>query len=238
MKKTALLATLVLFFAAGASASIVNTAHDLSSSSSATFKSTNVDEICVFCHTPHAASIDVSNAPLWNRPGITALGAEDLYAGSSLSTHSKPETVLAAVNASDAPLCLSCHDGSSMADAILVNPPNYNNAGVALDEDGSGITYSGTGEITGFANLFVDKAGTTTQKLKDDHPIGMNYASVAGDGTGAFHGKAATGLRFFGTDGEIMWCASCHDVHTHDKGKPFLAADNSGSKLCLACHNK
>lgn len=123
MKKTAFLATLVMFFAAGASASIVNTAHDLSSGSDATFRSTNVDEICVFCHTPHAASMDVSNAPLWNRPEITPLVAADLYEGSSLSTHSQPATVLAAVNASDAPLCLSCHDGSSMAAAILVNPP-------------------------------------------------------------------------------------------------------------------
>ncbi|WP_305044173.1 cytochrome c3 family protein [Geoalkalibacter sp.] len=233
MKKVVFWAAGLLFISTQALASISGTAHDLSSGGSAAFRSTNVDEICVFCHTPHAASTQVTNAPLWNRPDAAALVVGDLYQGSSLTTHSLPATVLAAVNASDARLCLSCHDGASMAAAVLVNPPNYNDSGVPMNPDGSEVAYTGTGEITGFANLYRD-----SQKLKDDHPIGMNYESVVTDTTGKFKNKGATGLRFFGAGENIMWCATCHNVHTHDQGEPFLAKGNSGSALCLACHDK
>jgi predicted CXXCH cytochrome family protein len=32
-------------------------------------------------------------------------------------------------------------------------------------------------------------------------------------------------------------CASCHTVHDNSN-VPFLRADNTGSALCLKCHNK
>ncbi|WP_305043175.1 cytochrome c3 family protein [Geoalkalibacter sp.] len=217
MKRVLILATAMAMFAAPAAASIVNTKHDLSSGSLATVKSDNVDELCVFCHTPHAASTTVVNAPLWNRGVSAALVAGDLYDSPSLTAASQPATVVAAVNASDARLCLSCHDGSSMAGG-LVNPSNPEATGQP--------TFSGSAVVTGHTNLF---DGTT--KLTNDHPIGMDYATAQAADSGL---KATPGLRFFSG---VMWCASCHNVHDNTHS-PFLAADNTGSALCLRCHDK
>ena len=216
MRKMLGVAIVLAFWATPAMASILNTAHDLSSSSDATLKSDNQTELCIFCHTPHAASTSVDNAPLWNRSHTpAALEVTDLYDSTTLETDSKPAAVVDAVNASDALLCLSCHDGTSMAGG-LVNPSNA---------DGD-PTFAGGAAISSGANLFDD-----TNMLTNDHPIGMDYATVATDDDGL---NLDPGLRFFGG---IMWCASCHNVHdnTHE---PFLAQDNAASALCLKCHNK
>lgn len=215
MKRVLILAIAMAMFAAPAAASIVDTKHDLSSGSAAALRSNNVDELCVFCHTPHAASTTVVNAPLWNRGVSAALVAGDLYDSPSLTVASQPATVVDAVNASDARLCLSCHDGASMAGG-LVNPSNATGQ----------PTFAGGSTVTGDTNLF---DGTT--KLTNDHPIGMVYATAQGSDTAL---KAAPGLRFFGG---VMWCASCHNVHDNTHS-PFLAADNTGSALCLRCHDK
>ncbi|KIH77925.1 doubled CXXCH domain-containing protein [Geoalkalibacter ferrihydriticus] len=216
MKRVFSLAVALALFATPAAASIRDTPHDLSSSSSATIRSDNVDDLCVFCHTPHAASTSVDNAPLWNRGIGGALDVADLYDSPSLTDASKPAAVLAEINGSDARLCLSCHDGSSMASG-LVNPPG-----------GVQPTFlNGVDTVSGAANLF-----DATNMLTNDHPIGMNYAAAQGDDAGLR--AAPAGIRFF--DG-VMWCASCHDVHSNTH-QPFLAMDNSGSSLCLACHDK
>ncbi|WP_429885405.1 cytochrome c3 family protein [Geoalkalibacter halelectricus] len=205
---------------------IRNSPHDLSSSAThGGVKSDNTAELCVFCHTPHAASTSVDNAPLWNRsyaPG--ELTTAQLYDSGSLSLPSRPSQVLEAVNASDARLCLSCHDGTSMAGG-LVNPPG-----------GIDPTFADGHTVGGSADLFDD-----SNYLTNDHPIGMVYADVVGAKDG-FHADAG-GLRLFqftpeGQSAvEVMWCASCHDVHSN-ANPPFLAASNAASALCLKCHDK
>ena len=42
---------------------VANTVHNLSSSGPGVFKSLTVDQVCVFCHTPHGAQ---PASPLWN----------------------------------------------------------------------------------------------------------------------------------------------------------------------------
>ena len=217
MKRVFSLVVLLALFATSAAATgIRNTPHDLSSSSTATIRSDNVDDLCVFCHTPHAASTSVDNAPLWNRGVSAELLAADLSDSPSLTTASTPAAVVTEVNDSDARLCLSCHDGTSMAGG-LVNPP----AGVQP------TFLNGVATVSGTANLF-----DGTDKLTNDHPIGMVYATAQGEDSGLRASPA--GVRFF--DG-VMWCASCHDVH-NNANAPFLAMNNSGSALCLACHDK
>lgn len=100
----------------------------------------------------------------------------------------------------------------------------------------------------------------TGTNLTDDHPISFSY-------TQAYDEKVAKGqnslnpisvpkgqgLRFFGGNRDQMECSTCHDPHV-DYGmdyngnatgsggntalRPFLVRDNTGSALCLACHNK
>lgn len=206
--------------------SIKNTKHDLSKNSSAAIKSTSddYDEICVFCHTPHTAVAN-DNAPLWNRI-LSVDATTDItkyYNSATIEDATKQALVDDAIIASDAPLCLSCHDGSSLTDA-LKNPPNT--------LTGQAGAPAGLVEITGPANIGVE--------LHDDHPIGMIYDDVvtqspAGEFNASASGKVGS-LNLYTTDG-VMWCSSCHDVHDNDY-MPFLASDNTGSTLCLVCHNK
>lgn len=227
MRKLIVLAGIALTAASAYGAtSIVGSKHDLSSASTATIKSNNYDEVCVFCHTPHGASTSVTNAPLWNRTNVSlaSMVATDLYNSTTLETASKPSTTLANVKTSDAPLCFACHDGASLADG-LVNPANSAN-----NAQPTGMTATSMNT----ANLL-----DGTNSLKNDHPIGMNYsvaaaAEQADTKKQGLKASATTTLNFYNG---IMWCSSCHDVH-NPQYSPFLAADNRNSGLCLTCHQK
>lgn len=225
MRKIPLLALALTLVAsqALAVAPIKNTKHNLSLNGSGTIVSDNYDELCVFCHTPHMADTSVSNAPLWNRGVQTTVGA--LYNSSSLDAESKPSFAGLATEVanSDAPLCLSCHDGSSMAGG-LKNPSNL--AG------GSQPTFGGSSTVTGFTDIL-----DGTNGLRNDHPIGMNYETIQTNTPTEFKAIGATSLNFYSTNNKIMWCSSCHDVHDNTHA-PFLAASNSNSGLCLSCHIK
>ena len=194
MKKIVVFAVMMLV-AGSAFAAITGTPHDLSAAA------TETDEICVYCHTPHGAGA-AGFAPLWNR---TTINAATVYNSATLDA----AVSLASVNTSDAPLCLSCHDGASLGSA-LNNPP-------------AGGTPTGLTEITGGANIGTD--------LSNDHPIGFNYGDAA---TADAEINGSITLPIF--DGD-MWCSSCHDVHDNSN-TPFLQLANGGSALCLTCHIK
>jgi hypothetical protein len=77
-------------------------------------------EVCIFCHTPHAGLADVKGAvgaaPLWNRrlPTDTAFipySSQNFDAQDSLGTPGRPKGVSLA--------CLSCHDGAVAFDALI-----------------------------------------------------------------------------------------------------------------------
>lgn len=209
MKKVLVLAALAALVASSASAlTIVNSKHDLKANN-------NAGEICIYCHTPHSADMGVTLAPLWNRDTTNVNADADLYNSTTLNY----TTTAASVNQTDAPLCLSCHDGGVAA--ALVNPPN------AAGFVNNAVTFTGNAVILDATNL-----------MKNDHPIGINIPAAVDD-AGIF--AAATintnlpgALR--GTNNTV-WCSSCHDVHDNANA-PFLVKANGGSALCLACHNK
>ncbi len=219
MKKiVVLVAVLTLMAGSAFGLTIVNSKHDLSSGSTTTGPKVSgvgsTDQVCVFCHTPHSAAA-AGFAPLWNR---TTVEATAVYTGVDIQA----TITLAGVNSSDAPLCLSCHDGASLTDA-LVNPPNR-----------------ATAPLNNLANITNANANLGTD-LRDDHPVGFNY-----DGAAALDAEIDTraqaisevsGINFYGANTNIMWCSSCHDVHDNTYGA-FLLTINSASKLCLACHIK
>lgn len=205
MKKVLVLAAAATLLATSAFAGITGSKHDLKA-----YGGTNT-ELCVFCHTPHSAAT-VANGPLWNR---SVTNATAVY--SRFSLNNVPS--LTKVNTSDAPLCLSCHDG--VVSETLVNEPN------------AGATSSGVPNITNAANLGVD--------LANDHPVGMNVVDNADAEIftrNVIEAKTGmTGAISFGSGSNEMWCSSCHDVH-NNANAPFLRMANTNSNLCLACHNK
>lgn len=237
MKKVVILLAVASLLAAPAFAGIRNSKHDLSSSSVATnsVKSTNVDEICVFCHTPHAGD-NSGLAPLWNRSlGSLSFAATDLYNSATLQSATQPTQVVTAVNASDAKLCLSCHDGTSLAGGLSNPPASASNAQPTFNASPDDRT-TGNADIT-------DGTGSATNALKNDHPIGMAFTDALATADGELVlpsvsgvvGKGET-LPLYGTT-DVMWCSSCHDVHNNSY-IPFLNMSNAGSTMCLSCHVK
>ena len=227
-------------------------------------------EICVYCHTPHAANTNVG-APLWNRaiPNTTYT----VYSSNSLSqTASQPGAASL--------VCLSCHDGQQAVDAIMNMPgsgrysatPNnstflnnsWNNSSgpdatvhlglkqgecLACHSSNAGFIGAGAGDFT------VAAIGTA---LRDDHPVGVKYPTINGDGTDwKTPGGSVTGAKFFDDDadnrmdkGEIrlygnganasVECGSCHDPHGVTNGSLFNATflRKPRATVCLSCHTK
>ncbi|NOZ02160.1 MAG: cytochrome c3 family protein [Deltaproteobacteria bacterium] len=110
-------------------------------------------------------------------------------------------------------LCLSCHDGT-----------------VAIDSFGGS---TGTHFMSGGENLGSD--------LSNDHPISFTYDAALATADGGLVTPASASFVDAGQNiplyGAKMQCASCHDVHDDANGA-FLRLNNTGSALCLSCHNK
>lgn len=221
-----------------ASGTIRNSAHDLSSSSTYARQTggeqhyaTGYDQLCAFCHTPHKADLTVTNAPLWNRTTVNVADADKLYNSASLTAAAKKSQAFTTINQTDVPLCMSCHDGSSITDPLKNDVKGTDSTTFAAD---------GLDNLTGGTGLLYDGANALT----NDHPVGFNYDNAAGADTGLHtlaNAKTKLGTNaFFGAGANMMWCASCHAVHSPGTGfdRPFLRISNAGSDLCLACHNK
>ncbi len=191
---------------------ITGSAHDFSTSA------WSGGRICVACHTPHKADTTISDAPLWNHTNSTAIYT--LYSSPTLNaTVAQP--------GGGSKLCLSCHDGT-----------------VAVNSFGG---VAGTTMISA-----ENKLGTN---LKGSHPVGFTYDKALATADGSLHDPTTKTVTIgSGTQtrtgtlnamllyGGKMECDSCHDVHNTftvgAKGTGLVKVDPSGSKICLACHNK
>jgi len=187
---------------------ITGSAHDFSG---ATWNSTG--RICVVCHTPHNAPSAL--VPLWNHD-TTATTAFTLYSSSTLdAVPGQPEGVSKA--------CLSCHDGT-----VALNSFGGN-------ENAAGVAYSGSDvKVTGDHDL-----GTN---LSNDHPISFTYDAALATTDGGLATPVST--KAVDAAGEVplfsskVECSSCHDVHDAAGNADLLVIANTGSALCLTCHNK
>lgn len=198
---------------------IVGSRHDFTSSGwNWGFMHKDTGEICIVCHTPHHADQTVADAPLWNHE-ITS-STFTLYASSTFSgtpTIGQPGGV--------SKLCLSCHDGT-----------------VALDSWGNlgGSVYAGGHSWSQGTNL------------GNDHPISFTYDSPLSTLDGELHNPDSTSSGLGGTisndllsNGRVE-CSSCHDVHNKMGNSTIADATNhhmlwkknTGSALCLTCHDK
>lgn len=145
-------------------AGIANTKHNLGSLGTGVNKFSGTEEICVFCHTPHGADTTAS-VPLWNR---TMAAASSYTTYNSLGTSSLDGATAPVGSVSLA--CLSCHDGTQ-AMSTMINAPGSGLAGSALFQAGA---WSGANQTAGKIG-----AGLITnigQDLKNDHPVGIQYA--------------------------------------------------------------
>jgi predicted CXXCH cytochrome family protein len=232
----ALAVVLCAALSAGA-ATIENTKHDLSAGSTgAAIKSQSpvsggTTEICVFCHTPHTASAD---APLWNR--ANPVGSYTTYTSDVLNALNYPvEDPLSAGAAGyqvhvKTRICMSCHDGT-IALGSLVNLPTGNTMPIAMQGTSGG-------------RMPMTAAGYLGTDLRDDHPVAVVHdptrdpelQSITGSKARVYT-LAAGRVTPTTINGGYIECTSCHDAHDNQYGK-FLIDDNTGSKICISCHNK
>ena len=227
MKKTnitLLLAVLLsLGFAVSSFAAVVGSLHDMTRRGS--LQQTVDAQVCVYCHSPHVDDIAViaDYNPLWNATVQTSTTFVPYGANNRSFTF---DGVVSDPLVGPSRLCMSCHDGSIALDSALPGS--------------SGITIG--------ANFQVGNGSS----LASDHPVGFDYIAVGGSGIGAgtggtdleingagspYAGATIADFLFSSAAGEMMTCATCHDVHDNANGS-FLLADNTGSALCLGCHVK
>ncbi len=248
---------------APAGTSIVNSKHDFSFSSTGTpfagqFQigppntiGIDIDEICVFCHTPHSASQDAQTGTLlWNR--IPSNYSYKTYSSASM-TNPAPDSLNSGKPTGISMMCMSCHDGvtsiaanvgNNAATPTLLNAPGSGNPQVSvvpaalggtLPEPGAiGNVFQGVGALGWGPNIGNIYPGGPSNivDLSNDHPISFNMP------TGRLDLQDPTLLRLFGgTGGRRIECATCHSVH-NPLNEPFLAMSNSQSLMCRHCHIK
>lgn len=229
-----------------------------STTSSRYFYSAQVDQVCIFCHTPHNAR---PANPLWNKymPN-NPVGFYKMYTSS--------RTLTPTARATKAPgpaslLCLSCHDGKTAVN-VLHNAREYGTPAVGYDPGDRLIDIGGdpspyTISQFGFGTKTAGNIGGTDADpaagnvLNDDHPIGFSYPAAQSQSNSRLNDLATVNtksggkVRFFAPNNSIE-CSSCHDPHVnYDTNsaqpgnptlRPFLAMSNANSALCLSCHNK
>lgn len=123
---------------------------------------------------------------------------------------------------------------------------------------------SGTGQPGDATDFTVFNIGAD---LRNDHPVGVNFPTTSGAGTdwntpGGSVTRGSVVTKFFdentndrmdkgdirlygsGSDSRVE-CASCHDPHGVPSGgtgstmfPTFLRKTNTGSTVCMTCHNK
>jgi len=221
-------------------ADISNTKHNFSALGPSTLptgqqrvvSATSEPQICVFCHTPHAAN--TAQTPLWNRQLAPGSLSYKTYSSSSIDSSSATNGTLPQPNGISK-LCLSCHDGTMAIGAVNVLNGNYTDrnpstADIAMTGTGTGGTMApGEGTTTGFTRYL----GTD---LTNDHPISLRFdANLALKDTDMRDPASVTDIAVRdGTThpsvdtivlqpdsgatagGGLVQCNSCHDPHIRD----------------------
>ena len=188
--------------------SVVNSVHNLSVNGPGTIKATSEKGVCIFCHTVHDAS---GVTPLWNHSMST----------SNYVVYSSPRLTAMGLTIpqpnGSSRLCLSCHDGT-----------------VAL-----GSVTSGAADIqmqNGVTTMPVGDPSNLGWNLSSDHPISFIYDSALANKDPDVNDPAHLITKAVRMDSQNrLQCTSCHDPH-NDQFDNFLVMDNTGSALCLVCH--
>jgi predicted CXXCH cytochrome family protein len=222
LRKGGLLAAMIALLGAGIGyAGIRNSKHDFSSSGGGgIWASSTVDQVCIFCHTPHRAV--ANDPPLWNRNNPTQ--SFTLYGSPTLNA--TPAQPTASSRA-----CLSCHDGSIAIDAFVVGRLGPTNM-MALGD----VYYPGSPYGQGGPNIGENYSGNpNVNNLANDHPISFVYDQTLAAADGELRDPLNLPLPLFNTRLE---CATCHEVHATTTFPKMLRVSNQGSALCLTCHLK
>lgn len=189
--------------------SVIDSKHNLSSSSPGDIKSVSETRVCIFCHSSHNAS---SEGPLWNHSTTT----ENFQTYSRSTMESKPEQPNGATK-----LCLSCHDGTIAVGAVRNSNFPIQMVNVAKD---------GSIPVTRKSHIGTDLRGT--------HPVSVKYNQTNALASDNLHWPPVDPANEVGPDHNgYVQCTSCHDPHDDSKSTkyPFWKKSNFAD-VCKVCH--
>ncbi len=231
--------------AALAQTTIVNSRHDMSSTSTTTGPKQNVTgQVCYFCHIPHHAA---STTALWNHTASTRTNGWG--AGNTTTAGTTLPTSISAASQR----CMACHDGTvSLGDTLNTDYfTGWSASGVPSSVTAGGLlTANSLGYIIG-------SDGT----LNTNHPVSIPYGysstynsiasrSQSSDYQVAYFNSSCNGvsgctagnvnIKIYGTalTNAGIECASCHDPHQGADARNFLRVTSTASAICTACHIK
>ena len=235
---------------------IVNSSHDMSSTSTATIKAVSNTQICYYCHSPHP-DLNTTDPAVTTAPnGQTPLWNHYLSSKASYGVYSSPsfdafQTDIADVggavagSAAVTNLCLSCHDGTVGVNTLYKGQYNSATKTRVSPDFGSSVNVAVLMPST-------VQVGGGAEGLSEMHPLNFTYdATLAGKSVslvvpttasngfgGTRQGVNTSSGKFLPLFDQKMQCATCHDVHDGTTNRPFLRASTTGSELCLGCHGK
>ncbi|WP_136526179.1 hypothetical protein [Geomonas ferrireducens] len=233
---------------------VVGSIHDMNQYTGATQDTQG--RVCAFCHTPHHALTEGNDyLPLWSHqlPSTTYIP----YASATIDATITQATMM------DGPskLCMSCHDGAVAVDTHYATTANktltsdafgapavglegsLNNdhpIGFVFDQSDGGVA---NGPVTG--NPPVSPSDST----QNNGPSGVHKDNWIRQKAATYIGNTTLTIadRLYATsNGPIMTCATCHDVHNKKNVDVvsatsvnyLLLSPNAGSQICLTCHIK
>lgn len=209
-------ASFLLLIALTTRADIRNSHHDFSNAAWSGYK------VCLPCHIPHNADVNVPDSPLWNHQ--TTSSTFTVYSSSTLDA-------VPGQPSGRSKLCLSCHDGT-----------------VAI-ENHSGNT-NGT-MFTTWGNLTTDLQNDHPISFTYDATLAAQDGALY-DPTTTPSGLGGTIDEDLLVNGKMecttchdvhiarntQGCTGCHFVHQGTTKSLSLRKSNDGSAFCLTCHIK
>jgi len=213
------------------------------------FRATNVNEICVFCHTPHFAG----EQPLWNREvKVRTSSSGASISVQSLSDNNTAFVAYTSANISAVPkklgyqtlLCMSCHDGVTSMGVLYKSPKTpitwYNN------RDQIGAVTPSPADIGNASTFFPNLAGYSNGTNNKN-----NAYSYYADGWGMMFG-----VHRDPSTGQILGNTADHPISVNydyvlsKKPNDFRAKSSTGLKFfdinggengslleCSTCHD-
>lgn len=206
------------------------------------------NQTCIYCHTPHNAG---SNKLLWNKAG-NGNTAFRLYTSSTTLSPSAKASLKAGLSANSPSLfCLSCHDGKTAINVLHAGGQGTAPGGSypADSRYAFGNTPVVLPNTWTFGDPVAGLGGASGDDLSNDHPVGFSYTAAQSDKPTALRSTTDVAsyntesqyIKFYGSTSTLE-CSSCHNPHADNTSsqdyKPFLVMMNTGSALCLSCHNK
>ena len=235
---------------AGAGAGVLGSVHDMNVVGNQITPDAQ-GRVCAFCHTPHHAIMAGGDyAPLWSHDLTTQTFVQ--YDSATFDAGKIGFDQLIGPTR----LCMSCHDGQ-------IAPDQHYGATSATNKTFAQNEFTGSELQIGIG---AGGALNRTHPIGFDLAVVAAADAAGSNATGkpGFVDNIAGGATFLGStktiqsqlyNGVYMTCATCHDVHNKDNvvnaganvggdhadtvGRNYLVfATQSGSQLCLSCHNK